>query len=78
MYSRFADTESLCSLSYSSIIINNISSEGDSSFFDIIFHSPEKGSPFEIICTLYEMDTKIMNAFFYLRRRGAVVSQKNG
>lgn len=47
MYSGFAHTKCLGSLPHSSVIVDNIDSNIDRSFFNIIFHNLEKGSPSE-------------------------------
>ncbi len=45
MYCGFTHTKCFGSLSHSSVIVDNIDSNIDRSFFNIIFHKLEKGSP---------------------------------
>jgi hypothetical protein len=47
MYRGFAYAERLGSLTYSGVIVDDIDSNIDRSFFNIIFHNLEKGSPSE-------------------------------
>ena len=47
MYSRFADAKCFGGLPYSGVIVDDIDSNIDRSFFNIIFHILEKGSPSE-------------------------------
>ena len=47
MYSGFAHAECFGSLPHGRVIVDNIDSNIDRSFFNIIFHTLEKGSPSE-------------------------------
>ena len=47
MYRGFAHAKCLGSLPYSGVIVDDIDSNIDRSFFNIIFHTLEKGSPSE-------------------------------
>ncbi len=47
MYRGFAHAKCLGSLPYSGVIVDDIDSNIDRSFFNIIFHNLEKGSPSE-------------------------------
>ena len=47
MYSRFTYSKRFGGLPHSGVIVDNIDSNIDRSFFNIIFHILEKGSPSE-------------------------------
>ena len=47
MYSRFTYSKRFGGLPHSGVIVDNIDSNIDRSFFNIIFHNLEKGSPSE-------------------------------
>ncbi len=47
MYRGFAHAKRLGSLPHGGVIVDNIDSNIDRSFFNIIFHNLEKGSPSE-------------------------------
>lgn len=47
MYSRFTHSKCFGGLPHSGVIVDNIDSNIDRSFFNIIFHILEKGSPSE-------------------------------